>query len=64
MTPMPVFVVTKSSDPLAELRRANERPPPKRAADLVPYDYYSSHPEHRPRKQTRRRMRRIAVRES
>jgi hypothetical protein len=54
----------KSSDKFLfdELRRANAPPPPKRAADLVPYDYYSSHPEHRPRKQTRRQLRRLARR--
>jgi hypothetical protein len=63
MTPMPAFVVTKSPDPLEQLRRANLQPPPKRQADLVPYDYYSSHPEHRPRKQTRRSLRRRLIRE-
>jgi hypothetical protein len=54
----------KTSDKFSfdELRRANARPPPKREADLVPYDYYSGHPEHRPRKQGRRRLRRIARR--
>jgi hypothetical protein len=53
--------VTKSDDkdPLAELLRANLQPPPKRAADLVPYNYYVSHPEYRPRKQSRRQRRRI-----
>jgi hypothetical protein len=58
--------VTKSSDkdPLEALRRANQTPlPPKRAADLVPYDYYSSHPEHKPRRPTRRRLRRRLIRE-
>jgi hypothetical protein len=57
--------VTKSSDKilLDELRRANERPLPKRDADLVPYDYYFSHPEHRPRPLTRRQLRRRAIRE-
>jgi hypothetical protein len=55
---------TKSDDkdPLAELLRANLRPPPKREADLVPYSYYSSHPEHRPRKQSRRQLRRRLIR--
>jgi hypothetical protein len=56
--------VTKSSDKFSfdELRRANQRPPPKREADLVPYGYYFSHPEHRPRKLNRRQMRRRAIR--
>jgi hypothetical protein len=56
----------KSSDKFLfdELRCANERPLPKRAAaDLVPYNYYFSHPEHRPRKQPRRQMRRRVIRE-
>ena len=53
--------MTKSSDKLLfdELRRANQQPPPKRDADLVRYDYYFSHPEHRPRRQTRRTLRRL-----
>jgi hypothetical protein len=57
--------VTKSSDKVLfdELRRANERPLPKREADLVPYDYYQSHPEHRPRPLTRRLLRRRIIRE-
>ena len=49
--------VTKSSDKFSfdELRRANQQqPPPKREADLVPYNYYQSHPEHRPGPLTRR----------
>jgi hypothetical protein len=52
--------VTKSPDPLDALRRANERPLPKREvlADQVRYDYYSSHPEHR-RRPTRRLRRRL-----
>jgi hypothetical protein len=54
--------VTKLPDPLDELRRANERPPPKREADLVLYSYYQSHPEHRPRPLTRRQLRRRAIR--
>jgi hypothetical protein len=54
----------KSSDKFSfeELRRANLRPPPKRAADLVPYSYYQSHPEHRLRKLTRKQLRRRAIR--
>jgi hypothetical protein len=58
--------VTKSSDKfsLDELRRANVRPPPKREADLVPYNYYFSHPEHRPRPLTRRQRRRRLIREA
>jgi hypothetical protein len=46
-------VVTKSSDKFSfdELRRANQQPRPKREADLVRYDYYASHPEHRSRPQ-------------
>jgi hypothetical protein len=55
--------VTKSNDPLEALRRANQRPPPKREADLVRYDYYASHPEHRPRPLSRRRLRRRIIRE-
>jgi hypothetical protein len=55
----------KSPDPLDELRAANQQqPPPKREADLVPYNYYFSHPEHRPRKLTRKQLRRRAIRES
>jgi hypothetical protein len=46
-----------------ELRRVNVRPPPKREADLVRYDYYFSHPEHRPRLLTRRQRRRRVIRE-
>jgi hypothetical protein len=55
--------MTKSPDPLDVLRRANLLPPPKRSADLVAYNYYFSHPEHRPRKLTRKQLRRIARRE-
>jgi hypothetical protein len=52
-------------DPLAELLRANlQQRPKQREADLVPYSYYSSHPEHRPRKQSRRRLRRRLIREA
>jgi len=48
-----------------ELRRANQSSPPsKRAADLVPYDYYEAHPEHKPRPLTWRQRRRRAIRES
>jgi hypothetical protein len=57
------FAGVKSSDPLEALRRENLRPPPKREADLVRYDYYASHPEHRPRRQTRRTLRRRLIRE-
>jgi hypothetical protein len=58
------MAVTKSSDKFSfdELRRANEPAPPKRAADLVPYNYYFSHPEHRPRELTRKQLRRRAIR--
>jgi hypothetical protein len=60
--------VTKSSDqdPLVLLRLANLQPPPKRqaSADLVPYNYYFSHPEHRPRKQSKRQLRRRLIREA
>jgi hypothetical protein len=56
--------VTKSPDPLDDLRRANLRPPPRREADLVPYSYAASHPEHKPRPLTRRHLRRRAIRES
>jgi hypothetical protein len=58
--------VTKSSDKFLfdELRRANQQPaPPKREADLVPYNYYFVHPEHRPRKLTRQQLRRRLIRE-
>jgi hypothetical protein len=55
--------VTKSPDPLDELRRANLRPLPRRETDLVRYDYYASHPEHRPRPLTRRQIRRRVIRE-
>jgi hypothetical protein len=57
--------VTKSSGKFSfdELRRANQQqPPPRREADLVRYDYYFSHPEHRPRKLNRRQLRRRAIR--
>ena len=57
--------LSDNEDPLAELLRANLQQRPKReAADLVPYSYYLSHPEHRPRKQTRRRLRRRLIREA
>jgi hypothetical protein len=49
-------------DPLAALCQINQQPRPKREADLVPYDYYFSHPEHRPKKQTRRQLRRRIIR--
>jgi hypothetical protein len=52
------------ADPLETLRIANLQPRPKREADLVPYDYYFSHPEHRPRPLTRRQRRRRLIRES
>jgi hypothetical protein len=52
----------KSPDPLDELRRVNQQPRPKREADLVPYNYYQSHPEHRPRKLTRKQLRRRLIR--
>ena len=56
---------TKSSDKFSfdELRRANQTPPPKRAADLVPYDYYFSHPEFKVRRPNRRQLRRRLIRE-
>jgi hypothetical protein len=54
---------TKSSDPLDALRCANARPPPKRDADLVRYDYYFSHPEFKVRRPTRRLLRRRLIRE-
>jgi hypothetical protein len=56
-------MATKSNntDPLEALRLANLQPRPKREADLVPYNYYYSHPEHRPRKQTRRQIRRRMI---
>jgi hypothetical protein len=61
---MPELDGVKSSDKdsLDALRRANQRSPPKREADLVPYSYYQSHPEHRPRKPTRKQLRRRAIR--
>ena len=57
--------MTKSSDKISldELRRANQPATPKREADLVPYNYYFSHLEHRPRKLTRKQLRWIARRE-
>jgi hypothetical protein len=56
--------VVKSSDKdvLEPLRLANLAPPPKRASDLVPYDYYFSHPEFKVRRPTRRRLRRRIIR--
>jgi hypothetical protein len=53
----------RDPDPLEALRRANLQPPPKREADLVPYNYYFSHPEHRPRRLNRRQLRRRIIRE-
>jgi hypothetical protein len=62
-----VSVRDKSSDnedPLAELLRANPQQRLKqREADLVPYDYYFSHPEFKVRRPTRRRLRRRFIRE-
>jgi len=57
--------VTKSSNKFLfdELRRANQQPVLKREADLVRYDYYFSHPEHKPRPLTRRQLRRRIIRE-
>jgi hypothetical protein len=57
-------MATKSPDqhPLEALRRANLQPRPKREADLVPYNYYFSHPEHRPRRLNRRQLRRRLIR--
>jgi hypothetical protein len=55
--------VKSDKDPLAALRAANERPPPKRAADLVRYDFYFSHPELKMRRLSRRARRRRAIRE-
>jgi hypothetical protein len=57
---------TKSSDKFLfdELRRANERLPPKREADLMPVlPFYDRHPEWRPRPLTRRQLRRRIIRE-
>ena len=55
--------MTKSLDPLDELRRANQQqPPPKREADKVRYDFYSSHPEWKPRRPPRRLSRRRLIR--
>ena len=59
---VPAMTKLPSQDPLAALRQINQTPPPKRAADLVPYDYYFSHPEFKVRRPTRRRLRRIAIR--
>jgi len=54
---------SNKTDPLAELLRANLQPPPKRQADLVPTpSYFERHPEHRPRKQSRRQLRRRVIR--
>jgi hypothetical protein len=55
----------KSSDKFSfdELRRANQQTPKREVpADLVRYDYYQSHPEHGPRKLTRKQLRRRAIR--
>jgi hypothetical protein len=60
---MPQQTNIAANDPLAPLRRANQTPLLKREADLVRYDYYFSHPEHRPRKQSRRQLRRRLIRE-
>jgi len=38
-------------------------PPKRREADLVRYDFYSSHPEWKPRPLTRRQLRRRIIRE-
>jgi hypothetical protein len=56
--------VTKSPDPLDALCRANanQQTPPKRAADLVPYNYYFSHPEFKVRRPSRRLLRRRLIR--
>jgi hypothetical protein len=54
--------VTKSFS-FDELRRANERSLRKPDHDRIPaLPYYERHPEHRPRKQTRRLLRRRAIR--
>jgi hypothetical protein len=60
---VPVREKSSDQDPLAELLRANLQPRPRPVSDLVPYDYYFSHPEWRPRKLTRRRLRRRIIRE-
>jgi hypothetical protein len=59
-------VKSSDKDLLEPLRLANLQPPPKReaSADLVPYNYYFSHPEHRPRRLNRRRLRRRLIREA
>jgi len=57
--------MTKSPDKdrLEPLRLANQRPPPPREADKVPYNYYFSHPEFKVRRLSRRVRRRRAIRE-
>jgi hypothetical protein len=49
---------------LDELRRANQRPPPIDPNKLPALSYYDRHPEHRPRKLTRRQLRRRLIREA
>jgi len=55
--------VKSDKDPLAALRAANEQTVKREApVDLVPYNYYFSHPEHRPKPLTRRQLRRRIIR--
>jgi hypothetical protein len=58
--------VTKSSDKFLfdELRRVNERPSPRREMPMPALPFYERHPEWKPRRQSRRTMRRRAIRES
>ena len=54
----------RKEDPLMALRLANLQPRPKPASPAVPaLPFYDRHPEWRPRKQTRRQLRRRIIRE-
>jgi hypothetical protein len=60
--------MTKSSDKflfdeLRELRRANERPPPRREVPTPALPFYEQHPEWKPPPLTRRQLRRRVIRE-
>jgi hypothetical protein len=50
-------------DPLEPLRLANLKPRPKFVSPVPALPFYDRHPEWRPRKQTRRTLRRRLIRE-
>ena len=53
-----------NDDPLAALRQANLQLRPQSASPAVPaLPFYDRHPEWRPRKQSRRQLRRRLIRE-